>query len=267
MSMLHEAFRYTDEHHRQYETLGYCIFSRFLTDEAVRKCQKHIDRILGQLQPGRSPETIISAHQLGERWMLELATEPRLLDMIERQIGPNIVLWSTHLLCKAPQTGNPVPWHQDAPYWNISGKLAGGVWIPFDDVDAANGTMSILPGWHNTGLLPRRMLEGKKLFSEEIEPSALPADVEQQKVEYNLKAGQCAIHHTMIPHVSTPNRSNRWRRILAYRFMAADGQIGAKMYEDYRNGQAFAREFLLVRGKDVAGYGLRSVEDSQEAVH
>ena len=116
--------------------------------------------------------------------------------------------------------------------------------------------MSVLPGWHNKGKLPRRQ-SGEKLFAEEIEPEALPADLETRRVEYQLRAGQMAIHDTMIPHTSTPNSSDRYRRVLVLRYMAADGTVGAKDYEDYRTGKNFSRECFLVRGEDVGNYGLR----------
>lgn len=248
-------FQYQAEHHRQYEQQGYCIFDRFLTPEGIEQGRANIDRMIGQLQKGRQSDEIISAHH-EERWVFDLASEPKILDMIERQIGPDIVLWSTALVCKAPMTGRYIPWHQDAPYWSIEGKLAGGVWIPFDDVDHENGAMAIVPQWHNRGVLPRKKTEDN-LFTEEIDPAALPKDLDQVKVEYLLRAGQAAIHDTMIPHNSVPNRSNRWRRVLVLRYASADAAFPAKTYQNFRTGEPFAREAFLLRGKDARRRGLR----------
>lgn len=253
--MLHPDFAYTADVHAAYGRDGYCIFRQFLTDDALVACQREIDRMIGQVQPGRAVEDIIGAHQ-HERWLLDLAAQPALLDLIEMQVGPNVVLWSTHLLCKPPGTGIRIPWHQDAPYWNVSGRLAAGVWIVFDDTDEANGTMEVLPGWHARGQLP--ILEGDdKLFNQSIDPAALPPDAEQRKVTYRLKAGQAAIHHTMIPHASYPNTSQRWRRVLVLRFIAADAVVGPKTYADYRTGEPFERVCYLLRGADTAGRGLK----------
>ena len=77
------------------------------------------------------------------------------------------------------------------------------------------------------------------------------------KVKYKLKAGQCAMHDTMMPHNSPPNRSNRWRRILILRYMDADGAMGSREYEDFRSGNKFTREYYLVRGEDVSNRGLQ----------
>ena len=73
-----------------------------------------------------------------------------------------------------------------------------------------------------------------------------------------MPAGGLAIHHTMIPHTSEPNASDRWRRVITFRYVAADGTFGAKQYPDYRTGESFDRAFYLVRGKDLAGKGLKS---------
>ena len=255
MSLVDPAFRYDHNVHEQYLRDGYSIFDRFLSDGGVEQCRTNLDRMLDNLQPGRSPEDMISCHHQ-ERWIFDLANEPKLLDMIERQIGPDIVIWSSHLLAKPPRTGNHVPWHQDQPYWDLDGELAAGLWVALDDVDLENGTMSILPGWHNKGELPRRD-SGNELFNEEIDPEAMPADIDELKVDYRLKAGQLAIHDTMMPHSSTPNVSDRWRRVLVLRYMSAHGKASPKQYEDYRTGESFPRECFLLRGRDVNNQGLR----------
>ena len=260
LDMIDPQFNYGNLEHEHYEREGYCFFRHFLTNESLNECRRGIDRVMTHLQPGRSPEEVISAHQTGAAWIFALATQPRLLDMIERQIGPNIVLWSTHLLCKPPHTGIMVPWHQDSPYWNVGGPLAAGVWLPFDDVEEENGTMEIVPRWHTRGTLPRQQT-GEKIFAQAIDPTALPSNLDEIKVRYVLKAGQCAIHHTMIPHNSPPNKSSRWRRVLVLRYMSAAGSMGTKSYEDYRTGAKFDREYYLVRGKDVANRRLKRQPD------
>ena len=252
--MIRHDWQYTTEHAAQYAREGYCVYDRFLTEQALFDCRGQIDRMLTELEPGRDPSDIISPHQI-ERWVWDLATEPQILDMIEAQIGPNIVLWSSHMLLKSPGSGIEVPWHQDAPYWNVSGPLPAGLWIAFDDMDAENGAMAVLPGWHTKGVLPRDDRPGN-LFHEMISPDALPENVEEAQVQYSMPAGGMAIHDTMIPHCSQPNRSDRWRRVLVLRYMSADGEMGDKIYADYRDGSPMPRVYFLVRGEDVAGRGL-----------
>src|SRR2546425_4612509 len=156
--------RYTAEDHQRYEREGYAFLGRILSPEGIAAAQENLDRLIRNLHPSLQPDEIYSAHQQ-ERWLLGIAASPPLLDAIELQIGPNIVLWSTHLICKPPGTGRPIPWHQDSPYWNTS-KLAGSVWLALDDVDERNGTMFVLPRWHKRENL-RRKSTGKDFFTEE----------------------------------------------------------------------------------------------------
>ena len=83
--------------------------------------------MLRQVHPDLSPEWFVAAHRI-EPWIFQLASAPKLLDMIERQIGPNITFWSLHLPCKPPHTGRAVPWHQDAKEWNLSGDFSASIW-------------------------------------------------------------------------------------------------------------------------------------------
>jgi hypothetical protein len=58
-----------------------------------------------------------------------------------------------------------------------------------------------------------------------------------------------------------PNRSpNRWRRVLVICYLTADGKMGANEYPDFRMGEPFSRQFILLRGDDIAGRGLIPVE-------
>jgi ectoine hydroxylase-related dioxygenase (phytanoyl-CoA dioxygenase family) len=114
--------------------------------------------------------------------------------------------------------------------------------------------MCVLPGCQNGQLPIRRSADD--LFDEEIDPSSVPDDFESSAVQFRFPAGGMAIHHTMIPHTSFPNKSDRWRRVLVLRYMAAGGTLGAKQYEDYRNGEPFDRKYYVVRGEDNVNRGL-----------
>ena len=213
--------------------------------------------MLDQCHPDIPSDAIIGTHMI-EHWVWTLATYPKILDMIERQIGPNITFWSSHLIAKPPHTGRPVPWHQDGVEWtNVNGDFGASVWIALDDVDQASGTMAVIPGWHAKGELPRiRHTEEHNVFKWDMDSSELPANLEEIKVSYNLKAGQAAIHHVMMPHESGPNETHHWRRAIVFRYIAPHGELGESTYYDYRTKEAMPRTFFLVRGDDVNHVGL-----------
>ena len=71
---------------------------------------------LAASQPERAPDRMVSQHQCeGGEWLWPLISHPLLVEAAQRQIGANVVCWSTHLLIKPPGVGAAIPWHQDAP--------------------------------------------------------------------------------------------------------------------------------------------------------
>lgn len=256
-NLLDDRFGYCESDHVQYVKNGFRIFDHFLTPVGLADCRQHIDRMLGQLHPDIPSDAIIGTHLI-EDWVWELATHPAVLDMVERQIGPNITFWSSHLIAKPPHTGRPVPWHQDGVEWtNVNGKFGASVWIAFDDVDEVSGTMAVVPGGHARGALPRiQHAVEHDVFKWDMDLRELPPNLDEIKVYYNMKAGQAAIHDVMMPHESGPNLSDQWRRAMVFRYIAPDGELGSSTYYDYRNGDPMPRTFFLVRGEDVHGLGL-----------
>lgn len=259
MQIIDPEFEYTDAQHEIYKQSGYCIFDKFLTPEAVRQGQQHINRMIAQRAEGFPVLEMMSPHQLGEEWMWQISTHAKVLDLVEKQIGPNIVFWHADLLNKEPMTGVEIPWHQDQPYWQVSPPVVN-LWVPFDDVDLENGTMGVLPGWHDRGTLPVVKEEGK-FFDLSVDRDALPANADQMAVAYVMKAGQAATHDPMIPHFSVPNRSPRWRRVMTIHYARAEArEMGDRHYTDYRNHSTFDREYYLVRtekSRNMAGFNPR----------
>ena len=90
--------------------------------------------------------------------------------------------------------------------------------------------MSVLPGHHTLGTLPRIVTPGVP-FSQAVDPKAMPDDLEAAAVEYNLTAGQMAMHHVMIPHSSAQNHSDAWRRVIVIRYLAASCRLGRETCE------------------------------------
>ena len=255
--LIDDRFVYGDVEHEHYVTDGFHIFDHFLSGGGLAECRANLDRMIEHLHPEIVPDAIIATH-LVERWVWNLATQPRILDMIERQIGPNITFWSSHLIAKPPHTGRPVPWHQDGVEWtNVNGRFGASIWIAFDDVDEASGTMAVIPGGHTQGEIPRvRSKDDHDVFKWDMDPSSLPPDLDAVKVHYKLQAGQAAIHHVMMPHESGSNASDQWRRAMVFRYIAPDGELGGSTYYDYRTNEPMPRAFFLVRGEDVNGLGL-----------
>ena len=141
--------------------------------------------------------------------------------------------------------------------------------------------MSVLPGFHRRGAL-RTAAAPFLGFTQQVDPAELPepAELEAALVPYTLPAGHVGLHDVFAPHGSGPNVSDRWRRVIVARFIAADAELGESTYPDvrrrdfldlrlrvslligtsasqYRTGVPFAREYFLVSGEDRKGRGFR----------
>ena len=87
------------------------------------------------------------------------------------------------LLVKEGGTPNRTPWHQDQPYWAVSGRQVASVWAPFDpvpeDVSVEYIAGSHLWSEHN----PHNFLDGSPYQGTDLPP--LP-DIESERDKHRI---------------------------------------------------------------------------------
>ena len=152
---------------------------------------------------------------------------PRLLDIVESILGPEIRLYPNYTvrpkLPDHPQT--LVLWHQDGGYtehWhkeeagNVTDFRMVNVWSPFVPARAENGCMQFIAGSHKLGLMPHVQREFYlEIPPEQIEPhSGAIVDVE-------LDPGDAVLFHNMLCHRGLPNRSKTIRWSMDWRYQDA----------------------------------------------
>jgi hypothetical protein len=87
--------------------------------------------------------------ELHERYLLH----PRLLDVLEVVIGPDVLAMQTMLFLKPP--GKPGQgWHQDSYYIPTHPDTLCGAWIAIDDADEQNGAMWFAKGSGHEPIYP-----------------------------------------------------------------------------------------------------------------
>jgi ectoine hydroxylase-related dioxygenase (phytanoyl-CoA dioxygenase family) len=77
-----------------------------------------------------------------------------------------VQLFHEHVLVKEACADVPTPWHQDAPYYCVSGPMTISLWVPLDDV-ARDTTLKFVSGSH---------LWGKYFRPQRFDGSALNKD-------------------------------------------------------------------------------------------
>src|SRR3712207_7775939 len=87
--------------------------------------------------------------ELHERYLLH----PRVLDVLEALIGPDVLALQTMLFLKPP--GKPGQgWHQDSYYIPTHPDSLCGAWIAIDDADELNGAMWMAVGSQHEPVYP-----------------------------------------------------------------------------------------------------------------
>ena len=173
---------------------------------------------------------------------LELAIHPRVLDIVEALIGPNILLWTSTYIIKEPDTAAHVSWHQDLTYWGLSGDDQVSMWLALSPANRANGCMRLVPGSHLAGRHHHRITgSGSNLL---FQGQTVDGVEESQAVYCTLEPGEASFHHGWTLHSSLPNRSDARRIGLNAQYMATH----------IRQTKHDRDTAMLVRGVDSFGH-------------
>ncbi len=217
-----------------YRRDGYVIPAGFrLGGEELAILRSALERVLAD-NPDILPDRLINTHLdggkpyglRGQRAFYDLARDPRILDLAEAVMGPDLVLLFTHLFCKPADSARDVPWHQDGPFWPVEPLASVTVWVALDDVDSGNGAMRVIPGSHRDYQLHRLVDRADSTLNREIDAGSID---DQDAVTIELQSGQVSLHDIGIVHGSAANRSGRRRAGLALRYMPATSQVHRKM--------------------------------------
>jgi phytanoyl-CoA hydroxylase len=224
----------------QYQHDGYVIVREAIDQDLVREAQAHV-RWLTEKHPDTRPEQFHAELAREDPFWVRLVSDPRLLDIAEHFVGPDIALFATHYICKPPRTGQAVLWHQDGSYWPLEPMEVVTLWLAVTDSTPENGCMRVIPQTQ------RMKLEtvSARTDVENVLGSAMRDDLVDQSKAINLilKAGDVSIHHPNLVHGSEANLSDKWRMGLTIRYIPTSTRILK---------QGIGSPFLM-RGKAVPG--------------
>lgn len=254
----------TDTEVAAYQTSGYVIPAFRLPAARVAALRTALDELIAA-NPHVPPESLVSAHVVnskaeqvrGHQAFFDLAMDPHILDMVERIIGPDIILWGCHVFCKPATTGREVPWHQDGNFWPFRPLATCTAWLALDHVTAENGCMRVIPGSHATRTLFRHhedkdpALALYETIDDDQYDAGLAADIE-------LEPGRFSLHDVYMIHGSAPNISGRRRAGVALRYMPSTSLLDRGRYDapdgsDPRYANFAERPIWLARGVDRHG--------------
>lgn len=178
----------------------------------ITTIRAYIDGLMRDLGPNGAYG--INCYQARLSGLWDIATDSRILDLVEDILGPDILCWASAILSKSPHDSRSVPWHQDASFWSLSPARTVTVWLAIDDADETNAAMQFIPGTHDKGAMAVRQSSEGAVFHKET------ANAETLGTPFTnaLTAGQISLHADMLVHGSQPNKSDRRRCGLTLRY-------------------------------------------------
>ena len=174
---------------------------------------------------------------------LELASDPRVLDVVEQILGPDILVYNVTYIIKEARSPSHVTWHQDLTYWGLDSDAQVSMWLALSDASEASGCMRVIPGSHIAGRLEHEVNETDHDNVLYRGQSVRGVD-ESAAVVCDLRPGQASFHHGWLLHQSGPNQSGDRRIGLNVQYIAPHvRQLKQPGYSAW-----------LVRGEDRHGH-------------
>ena len=222
----------------QYHRDGFLFPFRVLSPVEVLEFRSGLEDLEARLCAARRNFLPLWQCHLHFRWAYDLATHPRILDIVEEIIGPNILVHTSSVFRKNPGDSASIPWHQDGHYWRMSPPTLVSAWIALTESTIDNGCMQVIPGSHHERLPHSSIRRGSNMLASGLTLEQPPK--ESSAVNVILAPGQISLHHLNLVHGSKQNRTHESRVGFAVRYAAPE------VRQELPHHSA-----VLARGKDV----------------
>lgn len=203
----------------QFRTEGYTFPLRAFDDARADVYRQRIEAYEASVGHDANRTLKIKGH-LAFPWLMEIATEPNVLDAVEDIIGPDILLFGSSIFAKDAGDPRYVAWHQDSAYFGLTPHREVTAWVALTEASALHGCLRVAPGTHlgpalthvETFAKDNMLAKGQTLV--DIDEAAA--------VEMPLRAGEFSLHHEQTAHSSLPNRSDTRRIGFAFFYIPTD---------------------------------------------
>eukprot|EP01012_Entosiphon_sulcatum_P000182 TRINITY_DN10027_c0_g1_i1.p1 TRINITY_DN10027_c0_g1~~TRINITY_DN10027_c0_g1_i1.p1 ORF type:complete len:329 (+),score=84.66 TRINITY_DN10027_c0_g1_i1:59-988(+) len=234
---------FTPEQRKFYEENGFIVFAGLLSQAEVERWTQRFLEVASKGASGTM--TVMRDVDLKDKkaageanvtklqnWeddpiLFEYCKLPKVLDVVEAVIGPNIKSVHTMLINKPPDLGRGSsrhPPHQDLWYFPFRpAEKVVAAWAALQRIDEGNGCLFVKPGSH---LLPLYLHEypndgtvnkayhGIQGMSSEQAASGMTNLI--------MEAGDVVFFHPLLIHGSLRNNSQRFRKAISCHFASSD---------------------------------------------
>ncbi len=180
------------------------------------------------------------AHSL---WFDTLIRHPRILDVIEDVIGPDILVWTSTFFIKEPNSPTFAAWHQDGTYFGLQPKEQVCAWVALTDAGREAGCMEHLSSHGAPRQLHHAALGLKDSINRAGQTIMDPFD-QSNPVAMALPAGSFSLHHELSVHRSAPNHASHRRVGIGLNYIPTHVRVDGPV----------RCHAMLVRGQDRYGH-------------
>jgi non-heme Fe2+,alpha-ketoglutarate-dependent halogenase len=237
----------TERQVQDYRHDGYLFPVAALTPAEAAEGLRNLERVEARL--GAPLSKAEKQYRLGSYtylpWVNELVRHPRILDVIEDVLGPDILVFNATFFIKEPGTPTFAAWHQDATYFGLEPYSHVTAWVALTDASKEAGCMDVLSAhgapkqYHHAAAKLENSINGAgQVIVEPLEESGA--------VAMELKAGELSLHNTLCAHRSVPNKAPHRRVGLGISYIPAH----------VRPVGSYRMPALLVRGSDRGHFDL-----------
>ena len=275
-----DRYRVKVEQYVQYQREGYLLVKQLVSTEDVARLFEWAnarwqppDRLT---QPEKAAIHEIArgtrVHQLHRvdpvaEWGL---LHPRVLDVLEALVGPDVLALQTMLFYNPPGTGGQ-GWHQDAYYITTYPDTLIGAWLALEPADEENGCLWVVPGSHCEPIYPPNYtpfgqvhaanafedlhaVENVSHLDDELNTLTRVVRKYPPSIPVPMEPGDVLFFDGHLLHRSYPNRTHeRWRRSFVCHY------CNARSWVPWNHGEPFEGDsanylHILARGSTHLPY-------------
>lgn len=199
---------------------GFVIVPDLVTAEEARKLKDAANEVLEEVATSESgiDHGVYVGMSIRDRRFRSFARDPRVLDVIEPVIGPNIMFMSDKVVFKNDESDFGTPWHQDWPYWKGLHKVT--LWLALDHIDETNGCLRFIRGSHRESHGHYTADKGDNGFTYRTRKEEAEHDP-SRIVSVPAAAGTAVVFHDLTLHASHENHTHQDRYALAITYKDA----------------------------------------------
>ncbi len=203
----------------------------------------------GAVEPGSQEEAVAKIQDFHQDEVLfeGYAKSPKLLDLVEAFLGPDIKSVHNMLINKPPGVDGRHPLHQDLLYFPFRpAEAILATWTAVQRCTRENGCLVVVPGSHRGELLTHERPDWE--YVNYLYVGAKGMGEKSERVHVEMEPGDTLFFHPILLHGSGRNRTRGFRRAISAHFASA-----ACRYQPGVSPIGKGRPYVLVRGREHEG--------------